>query len=258
MKKPLVWVIIASILVLVIGISLFIDHFIIGNNIHSNISNSDWVGFFGGYLGAIIGSLTSLIGVIISVKFTKEQLKISKKQYEEEKKLNNIPILDCEITSVDDGFTDESIIMHSGYNTGDYTQSLSPITVSLNIFNIGVGAASNLKYGMTISNQEQDGVFWIYKNRVIRSDCSIKQDVTIYVPQKMDFEPILTIFYDDILGNHYRKSVAFLFHTIDDTGQSIAHVLWQDNGQLCFDVLSEKPYQVVSWRGTKSVIINDD
>ena len=56
-------------------IPLIIDWLIIGNNVQSNISNSDWAGFLGGYIGALIGAITSLIGIIITIRYTNEQNK---------------------------------------------------------------------------------------------------------------------------------------------------------------------------------------
>lgn len=54
---------------------LAIDWLIIGNEFPSNIDNSDWVGFFGDYIGAIIGAVVSLIGIIITIRYTNEQNK---------------------------------------------------------------------------------------------------------------------------------------------------------------------------------------
>lgn len=47
-------------ILLVIGIPVMVDKFIIGNNIQSNITNSDWVSFLGSYIGAILGGVFTL------------------------------------------------------------------------------------------------------------------------------------------------------------------------------------------------------
>lgn len=57
----------------IIVVPIFMDFFIIGNNFSSNINNSDWVGFLGNYIGSIIGSLTTLIGILITLNFTKHE-----------------------------------------------------------------------------------------------------------------------------------------------------------------------------------------
>lgn len=61
------------ILILVIGCPLFLDIFIFGNHVPSNIDNSSWASFFGSYFGAIIGGLVSLFGIVITIYFTQDQ-----------------------------------------------------------------------------------------------------------------------------------------------------------------------------------------
>lgn len=73
MKKIYIYIFVAVFLLLSIGIPLFIDWIIIGNKFPSNIHNSDWVAFLGGYIGAILGALFSLIGIAWTIKFTREQ-----------------------------------------------------------------------------------------------------------------------------------------------------------------------------------------
>lgn len=70
--KKVWWVIIAS-AILVVALPLAIDWFIIGNSFPSNITNSDWVGFLGGYIGSIMGCVISLVGILWTINFTREQ-----------------------------------------------------------------------------------------------------------------------------------------------------------------------------------------
>lgn len=49
-------------------IPLGMDHFIIGNNIPSNINNESWVSFFGGYLGAIITGVATFVAFYFTFK----------------------------------------------------------------------------------------------------------------------------------------------------------------------------------------------
>ena len=73
MKKSVIWVGAVIFVLLVVGMPLLVDWCIIGNDIPSNISNSDWVSFLGGYIGAILGAMFSLIGIAWTIKFTREQ-----------------------------------------------------------------------------------------------------------------------------------------------------------------------------------------
>lgn len=75
MKKKTILIIILISLILIIGLPLAIDWLIIGNGFPSNIENSDWVGFFGGYVGALIGAIVSLAGINITIRYTNEQNK---------------------------------------------------------------------------------------------------------------------------------------------------------------------------------------
>ncbi len=72
-KKTLI--LICTIVLIVSFIPLFMDWVIINNDFPSNITNSDWVGFFGGYIGALIGASVSLAGIIITIRYTNEQNK---------------------------------------------------------------------------------------------------------------------------------------------------------------------------------------
>lgn len=60
-------------IIIIVILPILIDFFIIGNNIPSNISNSDWVTFLGSYTGALIGSVTTLVGLLVTLKFTKAE-----------------------------------------------------------------------------------------------------------------------------------------------------------------------------------------
>lgn len=75
MKKKTIFIAALISIILIVGLPLAIDWLIIGNKFPSNIENSDWVGFFGGYIGSIIGAVVSLLGIIITIRYTNEQNK---------------------------------------------------------------------------------------------------------------------------------------------------------------------------------------
>lgn len=73
-KNKYKWIGIILLVLLLIGlIPVGIDWLIIGNDFPSNVSNASWVGFLGGYIGAIIGGVITLIGVSWTIRFTREQ-----------------------------------------------------------------------------------------------------------------------------------------------------------------------------------------
>lgn len=69
------WLILAGFLIIVFLLPLTLDWFVIGNNFPSNITNSDWVSFFGGYIGSLVGAVVSLAGIIITIRYTNDQNK---------------------------------------------------------------------------------------------------------------------------------------------------------------------------------------
>lgn len=75
MKKWQIFIIVLLSIILVLGLPLVVDWLIIGNSFPSNIENSDWVSFFGGYIGSLIGAAVSLVGIIITIRYTNEQNK---------------------------------------------------------------------------------------------------------------------------------------------------------------------------------------
>ena len=211
--KRIIWIL--CMILLVAGVPLLMDWLIIGNSFPSNLSNSEWVSFFSGYIGAIVGAVVSLVGIYATIRFTKEQLEINKVQYEEQKRLNYIPVLDCEISDLICDIDYDALRMDVEYTLGSKNE-LKAITVMLDIWNIGVGAALGLKYGIKLSNQIQDGVFWDSRTRTIKSQELLKQKITIFTPYNKEFNPTLVIYYEDVLGNKYEKCINFVINYKND------------------------------------------
>ena len=67
------WLWISIGILVVFFVPLAMDWLIIGNSFPSNIDNADWVGFLGGYIGALIGAAISLIGIVITIRHTSEE-----------------------------------------------------------------------------------------------------------------------------------------------------------------------------------------
>ena len=229
-KGSIVSLIIGSVLVM-LGIPLAVDWLIIANDIPSNISNSDWVSFLGSYIGAIIGGIVSLIGIGVTIRFTKQQIALSQGQFSEQNRLNNQPILDCEISNILDSQDDETIIMNCEYVLSN-EEVLQKSIVEFQVYNIGLGAALDIKYGIELDGVLQDGIFWGWKNRSLKSDCSMRQKLALLFPVQEVFSLDIMIFYDDILGNHYIKRVKLLNQQTDQ-GQQMICILTQEKGEIC-------------------------
>lgn len=75
-KTMVIWGILLAILI--VAVPVIIDWLIIGSDIPSNISNSEWVNFLGSYIGAVLGAMVSLAGIIITIRYTNEQNRIDR------------------------------------------------------------------------------------------------------------------------------------------------------------------------------------
>lgn len=219
MKKRTIVLLVLGAIILIIGVPVALDWLIIGNDIPSNISNSDWIGFLSGYIGAIIGGVVSLIGVSMSIKFTKQQFVASKEQYEEQKRLNNLPSLYCQIDGVGFGDTIGCVDLNLGRHSEE-------VIIVLEITNIGTGVASNLSYAIHSNSKEEEGQFSIWKNRVILSQKQITQKIKLGLPKNEKNEIEIHIYYEDVLRNKYKKRLVLC------EKNRIIFVSFQDEGEL--------------------------
>ena len=140
MNKKIIFIIFVSLLVVIL-LPITIDWLIIGNNFPSNISNSDWVGFFGGYVGALLGAVVSLFGIIATIKYTNEQNKI-------DRELQVRPY--CSIRYVhDDKIVGTNKVLAELPIGCEPEENDGPVCVNiLYIKNIGLGPAIEFKFSL--------------------------------------------------------------------------------------------------------------
>ena len=67
MKPYLRWGII--ILLIITLIPVYLQYIIFNNGIISNVSNDGWAGFFGGYIGSIIGAFATIKEIVMESAF---------------------------------------------------------------------------------------------------------------------------------------------------------------------------------------------
>lgn len=140
-----------------------IDYLIIGNNIYSNISNSDWVSFLGGYVGTIIGCIVSLIGILWTIDFTREQNRA-------DRELQIRPVLDTRCTfalpnSYDNNWLGYVTVMKKtdGENFSENTKAAG--TGILYLKNVGNGSAININAQASVIGKESEySAFFSTKN----------------------------------------------------------------------------------------------
>lgn len=64
--------VICGIIILCVMIPLILDKWVFGNNVASNLSNSDWSSFLGSYIGGIVGGIATLSAIIISLNISRK------------------------------------------------------------------------------------------------------------------------------------------------------------------------------------------
>lgn len=88
------------IFLIIILIPLFIDHFIIANQIQSNLSNSEWFSFLSSYIGGVFGGGATLIAIWITYNQTHKMYQGQEKANKATQRLAIMPFLQIEVEGV--------------------------------------------------------------------------------------------------------------------------------------------------------------
>ena len=230
-------------ILVIAGIPLAIDWFIIGNNVPSHISNSEWVGFLGTYIGSIISCIITLVGIIWTIRFTRNQNK-------SDRELQIRPYFDI-VCNTSKSFPDVwkgyiSIITYSNY------ENIEEVTGTTYLFfkNVGQGSAINVNFqvviegvsfqyeagynnqnalvsGYSVSPNERAAItIDLYCNKpspnrkeVEKKNKTIEELKACY-PENFKFAVDMT--YGDLLGNSFTQRLKF----------SVSHGLKPTNGDI--------------------------
>lgn len=166
-----IWLILACSLLVVILLPLAIDWLIIGNSFPSNITNSDWVGFLGGYIGAIVGCVISLLGILWTINFTREQNRA-------DRELQIRPFFDIRYLDVKQFCHTKNWLGYVMINTWDEDSNDSDKPDSgqvgaglLYLKNVGNGPATNISFQIEIENiQSEYKAYFTNKNTKVTTN----------------------------------------------------------------------------------------
>ena len=86
-KKRIVFIIIIVVCI-VIAVPFALEGFVFRNNVNSVLSNGEWGGFLGSYIGGALGGLGTLLAVYVTTKETREIQKNTLLQIEKDRELN--------------------------------------------------------------------------------------------------------------------------------------------------------------------------
>ena len=227
MPKKL-WICFVAAFLVVLAMPLIIDWFIIGNSFPSNISNSDWVGFMGGYTGAIIGCVGSLVGIAWTIRFTRVQNRA-------DRELQIRPYFDLKYRDTPELVSPKLCLGDIRIDfPGDeiYNQIACGI---LFIKNIGLGPAVKLQASVDIhDNKGYNGIFTTDTLCVTTNSIQPNEEATIVVsighsnanattgsfPDNFDFSIHLS--FCNLLNDHFKQTIKFStsFYRINPNHQS--------------------------------------
>ena len=233
-SKKIICIIISALLLLVL-LPLVIDWLIIGNKIPSNISSSDWVGFFGDYIGAIIGAIVSLAGIAITIRYTNSQNK-------KDRELQVRPY--CSIKFIQDAnlIGTNKILAELPIGCGsNYDNDEKPTTGIIYIKNIGLGPAVEFEFDvdelddgrehypvlLTRNTQTssratnllqvgEEGAFpiyiWFNFDQITQNDFEVIEGLGETVKQSIlnrykSYDIVISMKYSDLYQNQYKQTI---------------------------------------------------
>ena len=234
MKRKVLWLLTVTVLFVAL-FPLAIDRFILGNSYPSNASNAEWMSFFGGYFGAIIGGFLSLVGIAFTIRFTREESRA-------DRELQIRPVFDiyCHYLSE----VKENWLGYVMVCVNDSNDSAAEFTrrgaAFVRLKNVGIGPAININfevaeikeladYSAHYNNQnemvttgalqagEQAGLTIDIFNKKkaptkIEYDNHKWNDGTPMKPLEMfpkNYQLAVSMCYDDLIGNRFSQEMLF-------------------------------------------------
>ncbi|KHD16016.1 hypothetical protein AWN73_09840 [Clostridium butyricum] len=139
LKKYYKYIVIFGLILIILP--LLINWTILDNKFPSNADNNAWIGFFGSYIGASIGAVITLSGVIITINFTRKESK-------EDRRLSIAPYLKYNMLEQTLQQKHDLDIFYCVDNEN------TKINTTILIKNIGLGPLINIKISDTYFNDE--------------------------------------------------------------------------------------------------------
>jgi hypothetical protein len=210
--------------VIVIVVSIIVLITVSFGNLTKYQVENDWIGFFGGFIGAIIGGAVTLIGLFITRQDSLSELEIDRKNsvlpllnvYQYNGAVNK-NILDTAyitdyifennrcvkwiLVNSEDRVNEQHRIKYEQVMTGDW------VNAELMIVNIGAGPVIDLK--ISTKNFEVIEPFILGKDGIIKMHFYIQIHNIIRDTIFHDCNNIIDFFYKDIYGNEYRQYIAY-------------------------------------------------
>lgn len=230
---------------IIILIPIVIDHLIIGNKFASNISNESWVSFLGSYIGALMGAGVTLLGLIITIKFTMAENKKDRRltvapyfKYNTHKPSTFKNKIDIKINNN----LDENYI--NNHLDENIKKANTAVKTVVSLKNIGAGPAIDFKiHNIFFKNNELSKGFKDIKDPLESNSTLFIQIYLETFLKEIDNDNLIkysprdtsdksgifsmNVGYSDLIGNEYEQTVDFQVNIGGGTSGSK-----NDNGEI--------------------------
>lgn len=189
------------IFIFILGLPYYIAEFIM----NYNLASSDWLGFYGGYLGTLLGSLGVLLTIYYSNDSSKQERNFNIENYNHNLRIENMPFFLLEEIGKDDIALPNLCIEFD--SKGDHIGK-----VTLILKNIGKGFATNFILDNTIYKDfEIKNTEGRTEKGLISINDSFIVNIIFHYPDKIDYEELVSfkVYFSDIFGNTYSQSFYF-------------------------------------------------
>lgn len=215
----------------IVMLPLLLDWFIFGNKFPSNLTNAEWADFLGGYIGSIIGAVFSIVGILITIRFTSVQNK-------KDRELQIRPYFDIRHKRTNKFLGTDKMLGNLAYSC-DTIEHKGPFVYGQLLFkNVGIGSAIHCRfdnveindgrehYGMIFADNGQIGTtslqageegclainICLNYDEIDDKDIENFEDGTRHVKYQVatkykHHKIKVSFIYEDILGNTFQQDV---------------------------------------------------
>lgn len=228
------WSILSAVSVfVVIAFPVIMDKLIVGSDIPSNITNSEWVSFLGSYVGSLLGGIVSIVGIIMTIEYTKketdEDRKLAEDRLKEDRRLSKAPFIIESFKNNSDPILPSAVICikRSLAEKGnvEILHNTEEIITYIILANIGNGPALDPKIidaeihysnnrsipGTIVEKNTTPITNAVLTNNSVVVVIGISSDLLIECNKLSDFTLTFKIQYSDVMNYIYKQEIKIEF-----------------------------------------------
>ena len=173
-----------------------------------NVNTQNWLAFFSSYLSSIVGAvISSVVLVIVTVLQMNRTLKETQERDKEERRINNMPLLEYKIFSNDDRnkkICRVDTIFETGFTCG----------INLKIKNIGMNSVRKSFVVLSSPEVKKSKCFEVDNQSCIYKEETKELKFLLILPDG-EYKFTLKVYYEDLLKNWYVQKVEISYIVID-------------------------------------------